>query len=79
VCQAVLALGSKVTYAPVAFEDSSGFKNNGSTLTFPVNQSLGPDIDFCDPFLKIFILILPYLSVILKYSVNRAKLLYRYS
>src|ERR1700731_3783483 len=41
VCQAVRALASKVTLAQRT-RAGSGASNNGSILTFPVNQSFGP-------------------------------------
>src|SRR6267378_2180723 len=54
VCQAVRAPGSNVTLAPRT-RAGSGASNNGSILTFPVNQSAGPLLELREPFLLISI------------------------
>src|SRR5436305_14893701 len=54
VCQAVLALGSKVTTAP-ATRAGDGAVKSGSMRTVPVNQSAGPLPDGCEPTLLISI------------------------
>src|SRR3979490_2081585 len=48
VCHAVRAPGPKVTQAPDT-SAGSGAWNNGSTRTVPVNQSVGPLPDGCEP------------------------------
>src|SRR5438552_18809163 len=49
VCQAVRAPGSNVTLAPRT-RAGSGASNSGSMRTVPVNQSVGPFADACEPF-----------------------------
>src|SRR5438128_7631186 len=48
VCHAVRAPGSKVTLAPET-RPGTGESNNGSIRTVPVNQSVGPLPEGCDP------------------------------
>src|SRR6266849_653380 len=55
VCQAVRAPGSNVTLAPAARAGAFAW-NNGSIRTVPVNQSAGPLLEDCEPFLLISIL-----------------------
>src|SRR6478672_3450292 len=54
VCHAVRAPGSKVTAAPAA-RAGAGVVNNGSMRTVPLNQSVGPLADGCEPLRAIFI------------------------
>src|SRR5438309_4650821 len=54
VCHAVRAPGSNVTLAQ-ATRAGSGAWNRGSIRTVPVNQSVGPSFDGCDPLLLISI------------------------
>src|ERR1700741_39135 len=55
VCHAVRAPGSNVTLAPA--ERAGVFAwNKGSMRTVPVNQSAGPLLEGCEPFLLISIL-----------------------
>src|SRR5213594_1313884 len=55
VCHAVRAPGSNVTLAPDARAGAFAW-NKGSMRTVPVNQSAGPLLDGCEPFLLISIL-----------------------
>src|SRR6267378_2544959 len=48
VCHAVRAPGSNVTLAPRT-RAGSGASNSGSIRTLPVNQSVGPSPDGCEP------------------------------
>src|ERR1700742_4255298 len=52
VCHAVRADGSKVTIAPPMRAGSVPL-NGESIRTVPVNQSAGPGLDGCEPFLLI--------------------------
>src|SRR5450432_2367108 len=54
VCQAVRAPGSNVTLAPRT-RAGSGASNSGSIRTVPVNQSVGPLLEGCEPLLLISI------------------------
>src|SRR6266581_8917746 len=54
VCQAVRAPGSNVTLAQRT-RAGSGASKSGSMRTVPVNQSVGPLFDGCDPLLLISI------------------------
>src|SRR5439155_21071107 len=55
VCHAVRAPGSNVTLAPDARAGAFAW-NKGSMRTVPVNQSAGPLLDGCEPFLLVSIL-----------------------
>src|ERR1017187_9344081 len=61
VCHAVRAPGSKVTLAPTT-RAGPGAANSGSTLTVPVNQSVGPLPEGCEPLLLISIPCTPALD-----------------
>src|SRR5580704_7907274 len=74
VCHAVRAPGSNVTHAP-AIRAGAGAVNKGSIRTVPVNQSAGPLLEGCEPFLLMSILNFFHCSLFGFYLLAKLQLL----
>src|SRR5208283_2069756 len=70
VCHAVRAPGSNVTIAPVTRAGSLPL-NGESMRTVPVNQSAGPWLEGCEPFLLISIFRIPLFDTITETCAKR--------